>query len=581
MALLDSVKSELGVKTSVTKKASSAPELPPVEGVKSILPNELPTTFDNPDLAPRFAKTPSRQLEEFRVRFAANQHGLDPHLAAAVAQQESGFNMNAVSPTGVRGTMQVTKKTAASHGYNRDNPDENILAGVTYLKNNIEKSGGDIVKGLSAYPDPKDWPVWSKNVLANYKQSKEGPAPVQNQLLAQIKNEVSGNAEIGSQQDNNTYQASAVPSNIGDKLLTIASGAAKGIGVPNPLSIPMNAYSAVQGLLTGQPSEVSPGYTLSEGMTDLAQQPIAQQANEVLRSLLGDPRSFKETAEAANPQVSSAVQKNPGLETASEIATGFLPGNPLTAAPGMILAPVIAKVGTGLKKSGQAIANILLGKPISHAAGETVAAGAPRLTVKGIEKASEKAVQKGEKMIGKELAKNPQLKVGLRDIAQDPDLLNMAIKYEQAGETATATKMLKKLADFETKKLDVADANELRQTLWKLSKFTSKDTPGSGIMSQFNKELGTKVREKLISLLGPKYEEALVLEARNMPVIKATKSLSQATNINPLKSLMKGTALTSTPVASSLYQTGRGVEAISPQIGQILTLLGLDNLKNK
>lgn len=581
MALLDNVKSELGIQLPAAKASKKAETSTTLEPTKSLLPTELPDTFDNPDLAPRFAKTPSRKLEEFRVRFAAHQQGLDPHLAAAVAQQESGFNMDAISPTGVRGTMQVTKKTAESHGYDRDKPDENILAGISYLKSNIDKSGGDIVKGLSAYPDPKDWPVWSKNVLANYKQSKEGPVPTQNNLLAQIKQEVSGSVPGTQAQSPDMYQAGAVPSNAGDKLLTIASGAAKGIGVPNPLSIPMNAYSAVKGLLTGQPSEISPGYTLSEGMTDLAQQPIAQQANEMLRSLFGDKRSFGEAAQAANPQVSSAVQQNPGLETASEIATGFLPGNPLTAAPGMVLAPAIAKAGSGLKKAGQAIANVLLGKPLSHVAGETVAAGIPRLSTKGIEKASEKAVQKGEQMIGRELAKNPKLKVGLRDIAQDPDLLNMAIRYEQAGEKATATKMLKKLADFETKNLDVADANELRQTLWKLSKFTRKDTPGSGIMSQFNKELGTKVREKLISLLGPKYEEALVLEAKNMPVIKATKSLSQATNINPLKNLMRGTALTSTPIASLLYQTGRGVEAISPQIGQILTLLGLDNLKNK
>lgn len=583
MSLIDNIKSELGKSLKTTSTGSGA-----------TLPTELPTEYTQASLTPVFGKTPERQLEEYRVRFAANKVGLDPHLAAAVAQQESGFNPIAVSPTGVKGTMQVTKKTASSLGFNRDNPDENILAGVSYLKQSIDKAGGDIKQGLSAYPDPKDWKHWSKNVLANYNLSTSGNQPQAtkpNLLLEAIKNDLAGTSNLASSLPPSISSQSSEATPL-QKAVSLAEGASKGIGIPNPVGIPMAGYSAIKSLFTGEPVNPPMTLPLKQGMEALAEQPIAQRTNEMLRSLLGDKRSFTETATQAQPQVSQAITQAPGYNLGGEIGVGFVPGNPLTALPGMVLAPAIAKAGQGVKGIGSGIANIFARQPMTSEVGATIASKAPRMTVAGIKKAAEADITSGQAMIDKVLKTNPDFKLGLREIAQDPDLYQMAIKYEQAGEKAVAKRMLNKLADFEQTKLDATDANELRKTLWELSKYTTKGDIGSGAMAQFNNALGQKVRERLVSELGSNYELALAKQSKNIPVAKAMEKIeeSRPTWLNTslrgvAAALTKGLsevpmhAATATPVASALYQTGRGVEGMSPYLGQILSALGLTNLK--
>jgi|GEM_PF-3359937 len=152
--------------------AKAAPQAPASTIGNKGLPTTLPEAYSAPELKPVFTTDPDRQLEEFRVRTAALAGGVDPHLAAAVAQQESGFNRNAVSRTNVKGTMQVTQNTGRGLGYNRDDPDENVLAGVALLKKGLDANGGDLNKALSIYPDPTDAPKWIPAVLANHEKSK-------------------------------------------------------------------------------------------------------------------------------------------------------------------------------------------------------------------------------------------------------------------------------------------------------------------------------------------------------------------------------------------------------------------------
>jgi membrane-bound lytic murein transglycosylase F len=68
------------------------------------------------------------------IKDAADRHGFDWRLIAAMIYQESHFNPRARSYTGVRGLMQVTQKTAAEMGIvNRMDPEQSIEAGVGYL----------------------------------------------------------------------------------------------------------------------------------------------------------------------------------------------------------------------------------------------------------------------------------------------------------------------------------------------------------------------------------------------------------------------------------------------------------------
>lgn len=77
------------------------------------------------------------RLPRYREHFerAAAQVGIDWRLLAAVGYQESHWNPRAVSPTGVRGIMQITQATAEFLGLeNRLDPEAAIYAAARYIR---------------------------------------------------------------------------------------------------------------------------------------------------------------------------------------------------------------------------------------------------------------------------------------------------------------------------------------------------------------------------------------------------------------------------------------------------------------
>jgi len=72
-------------------------------------------------------------IYEGKFKEAANLYNLDWKLLAAISYQESKWNNNAVSPTGVKGLMMLTKSTATMLGVNRLNPAESILGASKYI----------------------------------------------------------------------------------------------------------------------------------------------------------------------------------------------------------------------------------------------------------------------------------------------------------------------------------------------------------------------------------------------------------------------------------------------------------------
>ena len=81
----------------------------------------------------------------------ANEQGVDPQLALAVAKVESGFSQAAKSNKGAVGVMQLLPSTAKGLGVNPKNMDDNIRGGVMYLKEMLDLSDGDVRKALVAY----------------------------------------------------------------------------------------------------------------------------------------------------------------------------------------------------------------------------------------------------------------------------------------------------------------------------------------------------------------------------------------------------------------------------------------------
>lgn len=83
---------------------------------------------------------PGRDQMREIIAQAARSNGVDPALAVAVAHQESGFNMRAVSPANAVGAMQVIPSSGewasrmAGRPLDLMNPHDNATAGVLILK---------------------------------------------------------------------------------------------------------------------------------------------------------------------------------------------------------------------------------------------------------------------------------------------------------------------------------------------------------------------------------------------------------------------------------------------------------------
>lgn len=119
---------------------NQAKQLPKVKSLDSI---SLP-----PDKA-----VSAKKLEEIILQ-TGKRHGIDPHLIAAVIHQESGGKQFAISNKGAVGYMQLmpaTFKQFSQNGKNIFDAEDNINAGVAYLKFLSDKYDGDINKVLAGY----------------------------------------------------------------------------------------------------------------------------------------------------------------------------------------------------------------------------------------------------------------------------------------------------------------------------------------------------------------------------------------------------------------------------------------------
>ncbi|MGL5211980.1 MAG: lytic transglycosylase domain-containing protein, partial [Acinetobacter junii] len=86
------------------------------------------------------------------IRQAAQQHGVAEGLIKAVMHTESGFNINARSPVGAQGLMQLMPATARRFNVsNAYDPQQNIYAGAKYLSWLLRRFNGNTQLALAAY----------------------------------------------------------------------------------------------------------------------------------------------------------------------------------------------------------------------------------------------------------------------------------------------------------------------------------------------------------------------------------------------------------------------------------------------
>ncbi|TPS34867.1 lytic transglycosylase domain-containing protein [Acinetobacter baumannii] len=86
------------------------------------------------------------------IKQAAQQHGVSEGLIKAVMHTESGFNVNARSPVGAQGLMQLMPATARRFNVsNAYDPQQNIFAGAKYLSWLLKRFNGNTQMALAAY----------------------------------------------------------------------------------------------------------------------------------------------------------------------------------------------------------------------------------------------------------------------------------------------------------------------------------------------------------------------------------------------------------------------------------------------
>lgn len=85
------------------------------------------------------------------INAASRETGVSPALIRAVMMTESGGRVDAVSPAGAIGLMQLMPATAAGLGVNPRDPAQNVLGGARYLAQQLRAFGGDVPKALAAY----------------------------------------------------------------------------------------------------------------------------------------------------------------------------------------------------------------------------------------------------------------------------------------------------------------------------------------------------------------------------------------------------------------------------------------------
>src|SRR5688500_8955833 len=160
--------------------------------ISHIAPSEIP---DEPAATALAAVetavgSPGRQPLEGRpfaelIETVSLKHGIDPALVHAVVEAESNYRPGAKSQVGARGLMQVMPATGRDLGVASAamlfDPQQNLEAGVKYLKWLLARFDGDLPNAIAAYnagpaavaryrgvPPFRETQDYVKKVLANF-----------------------------------------------------------------------------------------------------------------------------------------------------------------------------------------------------------------------------------------------------------------------------------------------------------------------------------------------------------------------------------------------------------------------------
>ena len=85
------------------------------------------------------------------IATSAAKYNIDPRVFRALLMQESSLNPAAAGPGGEQGIAQFTPATAAAFGIDPRDPAQAIPAAALYLRQNLNRFGGNMDQALAAY----------------------------------------------------------------------------------------------------------------------------------------------------------------------------------------------------------------------------------------------------------------------------------------------------------------------------------------------------------------------------------------------------------------------------------------------
>jgi soluble lytic murein transglycosylase-like protein len=139
--------------------------------------------------APKREASPRELVTE-----AALRHGLAPAIVHALAQTESAYQANAVSPKGAIGVMQLMPGTAQALNADPRNVEQNIDAGTRLLRDLLEKYANDpnpVRRALAAY-NAGEGAVQKYKGVPPYRETQAYVEKVLERYWKQVKAEGSG-----------------------------------------------------------------------------------------------------------------------------------------------------------------------------------------------------------------------------------------------------------------------------------------------------------------------------------------------------------------------------------------------------
>jgi Transglycosylase SLT domain len=108
------------------------------------------------------------------ITTSAARYGMDPLLIYAQMSQESGFKKKALSNKGASGLMQLMPPTARRFGVtNIYDPQQNIDAGIRYMRWLLDKFDGDVNLALAGYNAGEGAVMKYGNQIPPYNETQE------------------------------------------------------------------------------------------------------------------------------------------------------------------------------------------------------------------------------------------------------------------------------------------------------------------------------------------------------------------------------------------------------------------------